>query len=260
MRSRTHPGTRGATPGSGVADASTVRSRRRFARRQWARRWLNWKPVLALLLVGASIAGAVWLFLFSSVLAVADVEVTGARTLDSAQVRDVAAVPDGEPLARVDLDAVRARVEALAVVRSAEVTRQWPDRVLVAIEERVAVAVVEIGGRTRGMDAQGVVFRDYAKAPPGLPEVRTSPETPRDALAEAAQVVEALPETLTRRVAHVEAVTVDQISLVLRDGRTVVWGSAEESDEKAKVLGPLLGVDAKTYDVSVPGQPTTSKG
>ena len=32
----------------------------------------------------------------------------------------------------------------------------------------------------------------------------------------------------------------DQISLVLRDGRTVVWGSADESDLKAEVLAVLL--------------------
>jgi cell division protein FtsQ len=52
--------------------------------------------------------------------------------------------------------------------------------------------------------------------------------------------------------------TVDQISLVLRDGRTVVWGSADESGLKAKVLAVLLRQRAQTYDVSVPGQPTTA--
>ena len=51
--------------------------------------------------------------------------------------------------------------------------------------------------------------------------------------------------------------TVDQISLVLRDGRTVEWGSAEQSELKAEVLVPLLKRPAQRYDVSVPGQPTT---
>ena len=61
---------------------------------------------------------------------------------------------------------------------------------------------------------------------------------------------------LARQVDHVEVATVDQISLVLRDGRTVVWGSAEESELKAEVLAPLLSSPGQTYDVSVPGQPT----
>ena len=51
----------------------------------------------------------------------------------------------------------------------------------------------------------------------------------------------------------------DRISLVLRDGRVVVWGSAEQSEDKAAVLAALLRArDAQRYDVSVPGQPVTS--
>lgn len=253
MRSATR--TTGSMP---AVDPTTVRSRKRFARRQWARRWLTWRPVVALLLVIALVAGGIWLVFFSSVLAVASVDVEGTRTLDEAEVRAVAAVPEGEPLARVDLDAIRARVQALAVVRSAEVTREWPDGVLITVEERVAIAVVEIGGRIRGMDADGVVFRDYATAPPGLPRVRTSTETRTDALQEAARVVAALPTGISRRVDHVSVATIDQIELVLRDGRTVMWGSAEDSEQKAAVLVRLLEQPAQHYDVSVPGNATTS--
>lgn len=239
-------------------DRTTIRSRRRFARRQWARRWLAWRRVLAVLLAIGLVVAGVWLVYFSTVLAVAGVEVTGARTLGADRVRVAAAVPVGEPLARVDLTAVRARVEAIAAVRSAEVTREWPDGVLVAVEERVPVAVVDIGGRVRGMDAEGVVFRDYERPPPGLPQVRTSTETRSDALEEGAHVIEALPAGITRRVDYVEVATIDQISLVLRDGRTVLWGSADESTDKATVLVRLLRQPARTYDVSVPGQPTTA--
>lgn len=253
MRSATR-----ATGSMPAVDPTTVRSRKRFARRQWARRWLTWRPVVALLLVIALVAGGIWLVFFSSVLAVESVDVEGTRTLDEAEVRAVAAVPEGEPLARVDLDAIRARVQALAVVRSAEVTREWPDGVLITVEERVAIAVVEIGGRIRGMDADGVVFRDYATAPPGLPRVRTSTETRTDALQEAARVVAALPTAISRRVDHVSVATIDQIELVLRDGRTVMWGSAEDSEQKAAVLVRLLEQPAQRYDVSVPGNATTS--
>jgi cell division protein FtsQ len=108
------------------------------------------------------------------------------------------------------------------------------------------------------MDADGVLFRDYQRAPEDLPSVRTSPETGSEALQEAARVVAALPEDVSRRVDHVEVVTVDQISLALRDGREVVWGSAEGSEEKAAVLVQLLGRPGRVLDVSVPGQPTTS--
>ena len=246
------------TGSTAPVDETTLRSRKRFARRQWARRWLTWRPVLSVLLVLALLAGAVWLVFFSAVLAVKVVEVDGARSLGDAEVRAVAAVPKGEPLARVDLDAIRARVQALAVVRSAEVTRQWPDSIRITLEERVAIAVVELGGRLRGMDEEGVVFRDYTQAPGDLPRVRTSSETGTDALREAAQVVSALPGDLAARIDFVSVATIDQIELTLRDGRTVMWGSAEDSEQKAAVLVRLLEQPAKHYDVSVPGNATTS--
>src|SRR5919112_388584 len=80
------------------------------------------------------------------------------------------------------------------VVRSRRrfVTRQWPDALRIDVTERVAVAVVDIGGRVRGMDAAGVVFRDYPRAPRGLPLVRTTGRTGGEALREAALVVSAL--------------------------------------------------------------------
>ena len=48
----------------------------------------------------------------------------------------------GTPLLRVDVDAAAARVRRLPQVASAEVTRGWPDRVVVTVAERVPVAVV----------------------------------------------------------------------------------------------------------------------
>lgn len=236
---------------------TAVRSRRRFARRQWARRWLDWKYVVAVVLLVGTVVAAIWAVFFSSFLAVQGIEVDGTQTLRTGQIRSAAAVPTGEPLARVDLDAVRRRVESIAIVRSADVTRQWPDTVLITVEERVAVAVVGIAGRIRGMDAEGVIFSDYEQAPPGMPRVQTSTETRSDALQEAARVIAALPPDLAAIVDYLDVETVDQISLVLRDGRTVGWGSADASAEKARVLAALLDRPAQTYDVSVPGQPTT---
>ena len=237
----------------------TLRSRRAFARRQWARRWLRWKYVVLAVLLAALAAGAVWLLFFSRALAVQAVEVAGESSLSATRIREVAGVPEGEPLALVDLVAVEARVQALAEVRDASVTRHWPHTVTVEVEERTPVAVVEIGGQLRGLDVEGVVFREFRSAPAGLPRVETPVDTSRDALREAAAVVSALPADLAGRVDHVEVATVDQISLVLRDGRTVVWGSAEQSVTKAEVLTALLERPGTTYDVSVPGQPTVRR-
>lgn len=263
MRRRTTPPADRVDRADPVAPADAearalVRNRRRFARRQWRRRWLAWKNVLAVVVVLGLVGGAVWTVWFSTLLSVQGVEVAGTSALKPQQVRRAAGVPLGEPLVSVDLTAVRARVAALAPVERVEVSRQWPDQVLVEVTERTPVAVIDIGGRLRGLDRHGVVFLDYRKAPPALPRVKTPAGTGVEALREAAAVVSAMPPDLARIVDHVAVETVDRISLELGDGRTVVWGSADDSAQKARVLQALLRQDAKTYDVSVPGQPTTS--
>jgi len=226
-------------------------------RRQWRRRWLTWKPLLIVVVsLGLALTGA-WLVWFSTVLAVEEVRVTGAETLTVEQVETAAGVDLGQPLARVDVAGIRARVAALAPVASVEVSRRWPHRLLVAIDERVPVAVVSIGDKLRALDADGVVFGSYDKAPAGLPRVDTVLDTRPEALGEAAAVVSTLPAAVARRVDHIEVRTVDEIALVLKDGRRVEWGSADSSEAKARVLTVLLRQKASTYDVSVPGQPTT---
>lgn len=239
-------------------DRSEERTRRRFARRQWRRRWLAWRRVLAVAVLVAVVGAAVWAVWFSSLLSVQSVAVNGTSTLRAAQVRRAAGVELGKPLVSVDLDAVHARIAALAAVDHVEVSRQWPDQVRIDVTERTPVAVVDLGGRLRGLDKDGVVFLDYRSAPAGMPKVVTPFGTSAEALREAAKVVTALPVALSRIVDHVEVKTVDQIMLALSDGRSVVWGSAAESAQKAEVLQALLKQEAKTYDVSVPGQPTTA--
>ncbi len=238
-------------------DRASRRTRRRFARRQWARRWLSLRYVLALLLVLALLGTSIWLVFFSATLQVKRVEVVGNQLLSDGRVREIADVPLGDQLALVDLARARARVGSLAEVQSVDVTRTRPDGGRIDVVERTAVAVVELAGRLRGLDPDGVVFREYKSAPKGMPRVLAGGSAGTDALKEAATVVAALPKDLAGRVDHVEVETVDQITLVLRDQREVLWGSAEESALKAEVVDKLLAAQkASFYDVSVPGNPT----
>lgn len=239
------------------------RTRRRFARRQWRRRWLAWRYLVVLVALVLVAGFGIWAAYFSSWLSVKGVDITGvsgSTTLTTRQVRRAAAVPTGGPLLRADLDAVRRRVAALAPVRSVDVTREWPDKVRVVVTERVPVAVIEIGSQLHALDADGVVFSSYKSAPTGLPKVSTPAGTDAAALRQAAAVVTAMPRDLADRVDHVEVKSVDEISLALGDGQTVQWGSAADSATKAEVLAALLKAQphAKAYDVSVPGQPVTS--
>lgn len=249
---------RAQTTGSIPAVGADPRSRRRFARRQWRRRWLAWRYLVAVVVVVALAATLVYTLWYSSLLAVKGVQITGTRTLTTQHVRDVARVPIGKPLIGVDLEAIQRRVAALAPVASVDVTRRWPDEVSIRVVERVPVAIVKIGGHPHALDKDGVVFLASNQVPRGLPEIDTPAGTSQSALREAASIVSSLDPDVAKLVDHVNVQTVDQISLSLKGGRTVIWGSAADSATKARVLKALLKQPAKTYDVSVPGQPTTA--
>jgi cell division protein FtsQ len=235
-----------------------LQERRRFARRRFVRRLISLRPWLITGLVVVLVAFAAWVVLASSWLAADTVKVTGTSVLSQAAVRAKADVPIGKPLARIDTDAIAARVETLTPVQSVDVSRCWPHTVCIEVTERQAVAVVTKESKLYALDESGVLFRQYARAPAGLPSVHMTATASTDALTEAARVVTALPADLADRVGYVDVRTVDEISLHLRRGAVVVWGSADESSDKAEVLSALLQAKpgASEYDVSAPGNPT----
>ena len=69
-----------------TGERAALRSRKRFARRQWRRRWLAWRYVLVAVLVVALVAGGTWLVYFSSVLTVKRVDIEGNDLLTRNQV------------------------------------------------------------------------------------------------------------------------------------------------------------------------------
>ena len=250
-------------PTSAGPDEETVRiAHRDFRRRRNAgRRRTVWWVLLAVLLA-AVVAGAVWVVFFSTYVTARGVVVSGAgRTLTDLRIERAADVPLGVPLATVDLGEVRTRVEALPEVATAAVSRSWPDTVRIEVTARTPLAAVEGDQGWQTVDEDGVLFGRYPARPRGLPLLSTDEDTSDEALTEAGRVIAALPPSVSARVASIEVASVDEIDLVLRNGRRVVWGSAEDSKDKAEVLAVLLQrpgrLTGDEIDVSVPGRPTT---
>ncbi len=240
-------------------------SQRLFEQRRRAGAWQRWRwRVLALVLLVLAVVLA-WLVWFSDVLGVRDVDVRGVDSFPVRSVLDAADVRTGSPLARLDADAIEERVAALPRVASVEVRRDWPHGVVIDVTERVAVLWTRTDeGTIRALDADGVAFRTFRRAPKGLLEA-TSTETEerprRRALSAAAQVladVKRRAPDLYERVARVQVDTRDDVRLLLHGRRTLVWGSPGETTAKLRVVDKLLELRASVYDVSAPDTPTTS--
>jgi cell division protein FtsQ len=241
-----------------MTDEETVTvAGRDFVRRRWLRRLRRLRPLLYAVLVLGLAGTGVWLVFFSSVVTVRDVSVHGNTTVSSVRIRAVAKAPIGRQLARVDLAAIQARVETIPAVKSVSVSRSWPHTVAITVTERTPVAVVERGTSLQAVDEDGVLFGSYDHQPSDLPLVVTSADVDAEALAEAAHVVSSLRPDIAAKVDRVEVASVDRIRLHLAGGRIVMWGSAEQSTQKAAVLAVLLGQKATQIDVSVPERPTT---
>jgi cell division protein FtsQ len=227
-----------------------ARSRRRLA--------------VVLLVAAMGIAGGVtWALLGSSLFAVRSVVVTGTRLVPESEVLAVAGVRPGTPLIRVSTAQVAARVLTINQVQGVQVSKSWPDRVVIVVRERTsALAVALPGGGFDLIDASGVVVRSAAARPRGLPLYTTTAAVSAlrgdPDVAAAAAVVGELPASLRSSVTSVIVPSPDQVTLSLSGGVTIVWGGADDAAAKARELAILMQTHARSYDVSSPATAVTS--
>ncbi|MFT4218525.1 MAG: FtsQ-type POTRA domain-containing protein [Micropruina sp.] len=237
-----------------MTDISDATSRITLRQRRGRRRRMVLLSSLAAVLVVVGVLA--WLLFGSAVLGVRSVEVYGAKLVAAAEVQRVAGVPDGLPLARVDLDAVATRVSGLPPVAKVSVARQWPNTIAVRITERTPALAIETPGGYWIADDQGVIFDSAGKAPHGVLPAKVPTGDPR-LIRDLATVLRALPSDVRDRVREGGAATPDSIAFELTGGVQVVWGSAEESELKAQVLSRLMLTSYRVYDVSAPSNPVT---
>lgn len=239
--------------------AARRREVREDRRRRRLRRTIMVAVALVLVVVGVLVER-------SSLVALAEVRVTGTERLDVRTVRRAADLELGTSTLRLPLGEARERVEALPLVASAEVRRLDPLTVLVEVTERRPVAVVRRGEAAVLVDGEGVVVADGAE--PGLPTIELgagelpSPGEDVDAAPAAANAhaaMAALPGPVRSLVEVYEADEPDQLRLKLRTGTVVVFGRADQVDEKARALGAVLEDLGDTavaeIDVRAPSRP-----
>lgn len=96
--------------------------------------------ILAILLVVATGWYGWKKFAASEFASLAKIELSGIHRLPADQVAVVSGLKSGSPLAGLDLDAVRKRLESEPWIADARVSRRWPRRVRIELVERIPVA------------------------------------------------------------------------------------------------------------------------
>ena len=124
---------------------------------------------------------------------------------------------------------------------------------MIEVVERVPVAAVPAGEEHLLVDADGVVIQTVAEPPVELPVVLLSTPGPEDPATQAAlTVLAALTPQLRADLESLSVIEMDQITLSLYSGWTVVWGDERHSVDKARVASALLDREGEIIDVSAP--------
>ncbi|HWE71068.1 MAG TPA: FtsQ-type POTRA domain-containing protein [Acidimicrobiales bacterium] len=249
-----------------------IRQRRQAVRRRVGRRRLRVVIAVAVVII---VLGGGFALLHTSLFAARVVTVTGAHPqTPTAAIIQAAGLSNRPLLLNVDAAAAEARLTALPFIRTAQVTRHWPDGVQVTVTQRVPVAVMAgPTGSWAQLDASGRILAVQPARPPGLVQLivttAAGPVSPGRAgrvlpalAGSGLQVCRTLPLAFSAQVVSVSVAPNATIDLALNSGLTVVMGTTADLTVKYQDVASIIAHAAlqgmKTIDVTVPGAPTVS--
>lgn len=246
------------TPGT---DDSTVLDFPGADRRRRRRGWAIGAAVTL-----AAVAALIAVLVFSPVLALRQVSVTGNRLTGTRAVTDALSSLQGTPLPQITRDEVRNRLASMPAVEDVSVEARPPSTLAVTVHERVPVAVLKEQDRYLLIDQNGTQLATATdRSTVSLPIIDGGTAViGKDVFRAITAVLAALPADVLAKMEHASATSVDSVELTLQDGKKVVWGNSSQRELKAKVLAALIARPqnpdtpaVQTYDVSTPSRPVT---
>ena len=177
----------------------------------------------------------------SPALALREVRVEGSTTVAEAEIQEALAGLYGEPLARISNDRVATALKSIRVIQAFETRIEPPGTLVIILNERQPLGAVSLGGVFVVVDAAAVELWSQPEPPENLPIILVKADRSSPSFEAVARVLLALPPEIASSVEGVTASTLDDVRFTMRESsHEVIWGSAERSREKARVLGAAL--------------------
>ncbi|WP_423445428.1 FtsQ-type POTRA domain-containing protein [Kocuria sp. KSNUG] len=247
----------GDAPGTEAdPDGTTVVRLPRSAHQRRRRRRLLTLLVSLLVLVAL-----VLVVFFSPLFATRTIDVQGATLTDPQKVEEALSGFQGVPMTRISKQDVKDSVGDVPQVKSVDVAFQPPHTISVQLHERVGVAAVEDGSSVVLVDSEGKPLSSVpAERRPDVPLVDGGTKVLSTPQFQAiSDVLATLPADVLARLESASAPSGSTVELTMKDGPTVVWGDASDSDVKAQVVATLVNSeevsDSAVVDVSAPLHP-----
>jgi cell division septal protein FtsQ len=215
----------------------------RLVRRAFS--WSAGAAVAAALCVGGCIAArGLWIQLGSSErFTVHSIEVRGARRIGAAEISRLSGLHEGMPMSDVKPRAAEKGIGANCWIRKANVARGFPDKVVLSVEERAPIALVN-AGRVYYLDDEGVLLPLFQGTYSDLPVIsgidagpdcsvgkKVSAENMRRVKSFLAEI-EKNGVLSTRRLSQIDFSGAAGVKLALENSRTLV-----ELDDKQGLVG-----------------------
>ncbi|WP_150463133.1 cell division protein FtsQ/DivIB [Nesterenkonia ebinurensis] len=226
------------------------------------------RTLIGLAVTFALLLGLVAVVYFSPLLVLRNIQIEGNELVTDSRADELLADLYGQPVAQIGTGAVRERLAAENAVAEVETRIELPSTLHVELVEHPPVAEVHRDGNVLLYSEHGEVIRTFAGPEQLEAEDYATPEISSEAALEdeavfgtIVSVLGQLPPEARAQLDSATADSIDSVQLQLADGRTVVWGSDDRSQEKAAVLGSILGseeedfLEAEVIDISTPTAP-----
>ncbi|MBR3272436.1 MAG: cell division protein FtsQ/DivIB [Clostridia bacterium] len=216
------------------------------------------QSILPWLVAIAVLGVALWLLLARVVFVVRGVQVDGAGEIPAGDVMRLSGIRLGAPMRRVDPEQVRLDVESDGRMAFVDLEKRYPNQILLSVRPRSHDAVVQQGGNTLILDAQGYVVEVVDRLPeaqmPYVSGLRASYyrlgrqlDTADGRVAAMAAVLEALKARGAMPYAsEVNVEDIEDLRIITRTGVTVLLGNAGNMPDKiAWMAGALADLEAR---------------
>ncbi|MCD6388595.1 MAG: FtsQ-type POTRA domain-containing protein [Desulfobulbaceae bacterium] len=89
---------------------------------------------------------------------ISEIEIQGCRITTKRQILDLAGVNVHSNLLAMNIKAMKKQLEAQGWIERVEIKRDWPNRLVIAVSERKAVAIVNLKDGLYFLDRRGICF------------------------------------------------------------------------------------------------------
>lgn len=211
---------------------------RRFTARRRRRRTILLMSLGSLVGVALVVTGIV----MSPLLTLTTIVVKGRDVVPEDVIVGAASDQIGQPLASVNFDSIRDRLNTVPRIQSFATELQPPHTLVIRVVERQAIGAVLVDGVWTVVDVAGVVIDTQKVKPDRIPQIEVATTTDR-AFTAIAETLASLPKSIRQKISVISAKTRDSVRFTLRGtGHQINWGSPDNSAVKHAVMERALDV------------------